>query len=119
MFIHDGARPFLTQEILDRTYEMVQKHHACAAGMPVKDTIKIADEKGFAQTTPNRECVWQVQTPQVFTVQLAKTAYEELLIKEEELKAQGIRITDDAMVVETLLQHPVKLVEGSYSFLLS
>lgn len=114
VFIHDGARPFLTQEILDRTYEMVQKHHACAAGMPVKDTIKIADEKGFAQTTPNRECVWQVQTPQVFTVQLAKTAYEELLIKEEELKAQGIRITDDAMVVETLLQHPVKLVEGSY-----
>ena len=114
VFIHDGARPFLTQEILDRTYEMVQKHHACAAGMPVKDTIKIADEKGFAQTTPDRECVWQVQTPQVFTVQLAKTAYEELLIKEEELKAQGIRITDDAMVVETLLQHPVKLVEGSY-----
>ena len=114
VFIHDGARPFLTQEILDRTYEMVQKHHACAAGMPVKDTIKIADEKGFAQTTPNRECVWQVQTPQVFTVQLAKTAYEKLLIKEEELKAQGIRITDDAMVVETLLQHPVKLVEGSY-----
>ncbi|MBO5208919.1 MAG: 2-C-methyl-D-erythritol 4-phosphate cytidylyltransferase [Lachnospiraceae bacterium] len=114
VFIHDGARPFVTEEILTRAYTAVQEHHACVVGMPVKDTIKIVDENQFAKTTPNRETVWQVQTPQVFTVQLAKEAYEKLLVEEENLKQQGIKITDDAMVVETLLQHPVKLVEGSY-----
>lgn len=114
VFIHDGARPFLTEEILRRSYEAVKVYHACVAGMPVKDTIKIVDENCFAKMTPNREVVWQVQTPQVFTIALAKEAYERLMIKEEELLRQGIRITDDAMVVETLLDHPVKLVEGSY-----
>lgn len=114
VFIHDGARPFLTEEILRRSYEAVKVYHACVVGMPVKDTIKIVDENCFAKMTPNRETVWQVQTPQVFTIALAKEAYENLLIKEEELLRQGIRITDDAMVVETLLNHPVKLVEGSY-----
>jgi len=114
VFIHDGARPFLTEEILLRSYEAVKEHHACVVGMPVKDTIKIVDVNRFAKMTPNRETVWQVQTPQVFTIALAKEAYDRLLIKEQELQAQGIRITDDAMVVETLLDHPVKLVEGSY-----
>ena len=114
VFIHDGARPFLTEEILMRAYHMVKEHHACVVGMPVKDTIKIVDEKRFAKHTPDRETLWQIQTPQVFTIALAKEAYTELLEKEEKLKTQGVRITDDAMVVETLLSHPVKLVEGSY-----
>lgn len=114
VFIHDGARSFITEEILMRAYEAVRKHDACVVGMPVKDTIKIVDENHFAKLTPNRETLWQVQTPQVFSISLAKDAYERLLIKEEELKAQGIQITDDAMVVETLMEHPVKLVEGSY-----
>lgn len=114
VFIHDGARPFLTEEILMRAYQAVKEHHACVVGMPVKDTIKIADENRFAKQTPDRNTLWQVQTPQVFSTALAKEAYDRLLLKEEELIAQGIRITDDAMVVETLLAHPVKLVEGSY-----
>lgn len=114
VFIHDGARPFVTEEILERAYEAVKEDHACVVGMPVKDTIKIVDQKQYAQSTPNRESVWQVQTPQVFTCSLAKEAYEKLLTEEEQLRKQGIKITDDAMVVETLLNHPVKLVEGSY-----
>lgn len=114
VFIHDGARPFLSEEILIRAYHAVKEHHACVVGMPVKDTIKVVDENCFAEHTPDRSTLWQVQTPQVFTIALAKEAYESLLIKEEELKARGVRITDDAMVVETLLGHPVKLVEGSY-----
>lgn len=114
VFIHDGARPFLTEEILRRTYNMVKEYHACVVGMPVKDTIKVVDGNHFAKLTPDRETLWQVQTPQAFTISLAKEAYDMLLHKEEELKAQGIRITDDAMVVETLLAHPVRLVEGSY-----
>lgn len=114
VFIHDGARPFVTEEILERAYEVVQEHYACVVGMPVKDTIKIVDEQQFAQSTPNRETLWQVQTPQVFSLALAKEAYKKLLQEEEHLIEQGIKITDDAMVVETLLNHPVKLVEGSY-----
>ncbi|MCM1145836.1 MAG: 2-C-methyl-D-erythritol 4-phosphate cytidylyltransferase [Blautia sp.] len=114
VFIHDGARPFLTEDILRRVYEAVKEYHACVVGMPVKDTVKIVDDALFAMQTPNRETVWQVQTPQVFTISLAKEAYAQLMEKEQELQEKGVRITDDAMVVETLLKHPVKLVEGSY-----
>ncbi|MCH5250407.1 MAG: 2-C-methyl-D-erythritol 4-phosphate cytidylyltransferase [Lachnospiraceae bacterium] len=114
VFIHDGARPFITDDILHRAYDTAKKYDACVVGMPVKDTIKIVDEKQFAKQTPNRETLWQIQTPQVFAINLAKEAYEKLLKNEEELKNQGIQITDDAMVVETLTRHPVKLVEGSY-----
>lgn len=114
VFIHDGARPFITDDILNRAYDTVKQFDACVVGMPVKDTIKIVDEKQFAKQTPNRETLWQIQTPQVFTINLAKEAYEKLLESEDKLKEQGIHITDDAMVVETLTKHPVKLVEGSY-----
>ena len=55
-----------------------------------------------------------IQTPQVFESTLIKEAYSRLLAQEEDLNEQGIHITDDAMVVETLMKHPVKLVEGSY-----
>ncbi len=114
VFIHDGARPMLTEDILLRAYETVKEQGACVVGMPVKDTIKIADENGFIATTPNRNLVWTVQTPQVFSYSLIKEAYDELLIREEELKKEGVNITDDAMVVETLKNKSVKLVEGSY-----
>lgn len=114
VFIHDGARPFINEEILLRAYEAVKKYDACVVGMPVKDTIKVVDENLFAKLTPNRETLWQIQTPQVFSIKLAKRAYTKLLAEEDELKAQGIQVTDDAMVVETLMKHSVKLVEGSY-----
>lgn len=114
VFIHDGARPFVTDEIIKRAYEEVKKSKACVVGMPVKDTIKIADEEGFAKTTPNRNLVWAVQTPQVFQFSLIKGAYEQLIEKEESLKQQGVLITDDAMVAETFTKEKVKLVEGSY-----
>ena len=108
VFIHDGARPFVTEEILSRAYETVQREKACVVGMPVKDTIKIADKEGFAKETPNRSLVWMVQTPQVFETFLIKNAYS--LLMEQEI----IQVTDDAMVVETMLRKKVKLVEGSY-----
>lgn len=114
VFIHDGARPFLTEEILRRCYEAVTKYHACVAGMPVKDTIKIVDGEGYALRTPDRSSVWQVQTPQVFDTPLILSAYEKLMQEQERLLREGIRITDDAMVVETLIGSTVKLVEGSY-----
>ena len=114
VFIHDGARPFLTEEILQRCYEEVQKSKACVAGMPVKDTIKIADRENFSAQTPDRTLVWQIQTPQVFESLLIIEAYEKLMRKKDELISKGIKITDDAMVVETFADTPVKLVQASY-----
>lgn len=108
VFIHDGARPFVDGEIIARVCDVVAEHKACVVGMLVKDTIKIADEEGFAAKTPDRRKVWQVQTPQTFEYQLIKEAYKKLMEKEPE------GITDDAMVVETMTEHKVKLVEGSY-----
>lgn len=108
VFIHDGARPFVNEEILQRVYKEVEKHKACVVGMPVKDTIKIADENGFASVTPDRNLLWQVQTPQVFEVSLVKEAYKKLM------ESDTITVTDDAMVVEQMLGGKVKLVEGSY-----
>lgn len=108
VFIHDGARPFINEEILKRAYEAVVEYKACVVGMPVKDTIKIADENGFAKETPNRSLLWAVQTPQVFDVSLIKEAYAKLM--EEE----NVPVTDDAMVAEQMLGMKVKLVEGSY-----
>ncbi len=114
VLIHDGARPFVTREILERVYSGVRKYHACVAGMPVKDTIKIVDEDGFASATPKRDLVWTVQTPQAFSYDLIREAYVLLAEKEGDLERQGIHITDDAMVVETFTKRKVKLVEGSY-----
>lgn len=114
IFIHDGARPFVTQDMLERLLECVEESKACVAGMPVKDTIKIANEEGFIDTTPKRELVWMIQTPQVFDFALIKKAYLILEKDEYSLLQKGISITDDAMVVEMLLGEKVKLVEGSY-----
>lgn len=114
VFIHDGARPFIEEEILRRAYEEVRKSRACVVGMPVKDTIKIADEQGCIHMTPKRSLVWQIQTPQVFSADLIIPAYREVIEHEQELLEQGVQITDDAMVVENVCKCPVKLVEGSY-----
>lgn len=114
VFIHDGARPLVTEEILERAYSVVRTCGACVVGVPVKDTIKIADKEGNIVSTPNRNFMWTIQTPQVFSYLLIKEAYEKLLVKEQELTEAGTAVTDDAMVVETLTGHPVKLVEGSY-----
>lgn len=114
VFIHDGARPFINEEILKRAYEEVCENRACVVGMPVKDTVKIADEKGCIHMTPKRSLVWQIQTPQVFASELIIPAYRELIENEQKLLEQGIQITDDAMVVENVCGCPVRLVEGSY-----
>lgn len=108
VFIHDGARPFVDEEMLYRVYNQVVCHRACVVGMPVKDTIKISDENGFVKETPDRSRVWMVQTPQVFDMALVKRAYALLIEKNE------TNVTDDAMVVEQMMKIPVKFVAGSY-----
>ncbi len=79
VYIHDGARPFVDEEIIKRAYTCVEENRACVAGMPSKDTVKIVDENQFAVTTPARKYVWNVQTPQVFETALITQAYEKLM----------------------------------------
>lgn len=114
LFIHDGARPLLSQDILSRAFETVKETNACVVGMPVKDTIAIVDAQGFIEKTPNRETLWMAQTPQVFRYNIIKSAYDKLMMGELELQNQGIVITDDAMVVEQFSEYKVKYIEGSY-----
>lgn len=114
IFIHDGARPMLDEAILDRALNKVISTGAAVVGMPAKDTVKIADENEMVDITPNRNSVWTIQTPQVFEFELIKKAYSDVISREEELKADGINITDDSMVLEVSTSHKVALVEGSY-----
>lgn len=115
VFIHDGARPFLTEKILEDTYRAVRQYRACVAAVPSKDTIKIADEAGFVNSTPDRKLVWSIQTPQVFETRMVRDAYEKLAQQTEEHPEQRLSITDDAGVVERFGDCGVKLVEASYT----
>ena len=110
VLIHDGARPLVNGEIIARAVDGAREYSACVASMPVKDTIKVADEKGYAEATPDRSKLWQVQTPQAFSYELVRGAYDCLM--QDEFLQQGI--TDDAMVVESCTKQKVKLVAGSY-----
>lgn len=109
IYIHDGARPFVDAAILSDAKACVEQYQACVAGMPVKDTIKIVDAEDFAKETPERKYVWQVQTPQVFSYALVREAYDMLMENQD-----AYSVTDDAMVVETMLNYPVKLFQASY-----
>ena len=76
----------------------------------VKDTIKVGNAKHYAVDTPDRSCLWAVQTPQSFSYELLMEAYGEMWQAAE----SGERITDDAMIVERFTGHKVKLVQGKY-----
>lgn len=108
VFIHDGARPFVTSEEIDILAEAVEKHKACIAAVRTKDTVKISDEEGYVIDTPIRSNVWLVQTPQVFAYDIIYKAYEKMM------KSGDADITDDAMVVERYGRCNIKLIELSY-----
>lgn len=114
VFIHDGARPFLTEKILEDTYAAAVQYQACVAAVQSKDTVKISDGEGFALSTPDRRSVWNIQTPQVFETSLILLAYERLRNRLPKMQEQGIQVTDDASVVEMFTETRVKLVEASY-----
>ena len=101
--IQDGARPLITEAVIDRTIRAAHTYGAAAPAIPVKDTIKVV-EGGIVSTTPDRSTLKAIQTPQVFDVDLLKGA----LKKAFEQKAA---ITDDCSAVE-LMGYKVKIVEG-------
>ncbi len=113
VFIHDGARPMIDQDTISRLKEAVIKEDAAVAGMPVKDTIKIVDAEAYVSDTPERQYVWQVQTPQCFAFSLIYEAYKNIIQDEEEGWTIP-KITDDAMVLEYATDHEVKMIEADY-----
>ena len=108
VYIHDGARPFVTEEMIQRGYEAVKRTNACVMGMPSKDTVKLTDPSGYIKETPDRKIVWNIQTPQIFSYDLIRGAYESIRKKDMS------NVTDDAMVVEQETGTKILLVEGSY-----
>lgn len=111
VLIHDSARPLVSREIICRAIQGAMDYQACVTAVPVKDTIKEADETGTAIRTLDRDRLWQIQTPQAFDYSLIREAYDWLM--EKESRQPGI--TDDAMVLESYGGGPVRLVEGSYT----
>lgn len=105
--IHDGARPLITPQIIERVIVSAKEYGAAAAAVPTKDTIKQVDQNGFVVNTPARETLWNMQTPQIFEYEL----YQKAMTYCEE---NNVEVTDDCQMVEQL-GHAVKLVEGSYS----
>lgn len=113
VFIHDGARPMITQDVINRLKDAVVEEEAAVAGMPVKDTIKIVDDDAYVSETPERKYVWQVQTPQCFSFPIIYEAYKNIIQDEEEGWTIPM-VTDDAMVLSYATDHEVKMVEADY-----
>lgn len=107
VMIHDGARPFLTIDIIEDSIRAVQKYQACAVGVPLKDSIKKLGREGYIVENIERTDVWQVQTPQCFSYPMILGAYEKLL-------QSDIKTTDDTAVVEYFTEVKVKMLMGSY-----
>ena len=106
ILVHDGARPLVEETAVRELIAEARQCRAAIAAVPVKDTIKISDAEGFVENTPDRGCLWSIQTPQVFDSAILKEAYH---------KAQNDQFlgTDDASLVERLGVR-VRLVAGSY-----
>ena len=104
--ITDAARPFTGKEVFDRTFAKAKESGAAIAAVPLKDTVKIVDARGFVVSTPDRSSLRAVQTPQIFEINVLRKGYDFL-------KEHPVVVTDDASLVEAS-GHPVAVSEGSY-----
>ncbi len=101
--IHDGARPLVTVDLINRGLEAAKETGAAVAAVPVTDTIKLAGDDRIVHQTPPRQNLWAVQTPQVFGIRIITEAYSRA----------NSDVTDDASLVEQL-DYGVKIYMGSY-----
>jgi len=101
--VQDGARPFVTPELIDRVIEAARAHYAAAPAVPVKDTVKVAVD-GIVRNTPDRSLLYAVQTPQVFDAQLLRAALKSAI-------DEGVVLTDDCAALERIGKE-IYLTEG-------
>ena len=101
--VQDGARPLITEAVIDRTVRAAHSYGAAAPAVPVKDTIKVVTG-GVVKETPDRAALQAVQTPQVFDFDLLRGALKKA-------NQEGAAVTDDCSAVERLGMS-VKIVEG-------
>lgn len=106
VLIHDGARPMIDQQALDRIIDGVMKYHAAVLGIPAKDTIKVVDGEEYVINTPERSRLRLMQTPQAFDYRLILDAYEKVI-------GEGVKVTDDSMAAEYAGNVKVRIIEGS------
>lgn len=104
VLIHDGARCLATAALFDRCAAALADCSGLVAAVPIKDTIKVVDDAGLVQTTPDRSCLWAAQTPQGFDVAQLRQCHAKGL-------AQGWQVTDDAALFEKC-GLPVQVVLG-------
>lgn len=107
VLIHDGARPFISNRIIEDGIKYASIYGAAAPGVMPKDTIKIKDEHNFSIKTPNRETLMAIQTPQVFK-------FNEILECHKKVKSEKVVVTDDTMVAE-MYGYKVYLYNGEYT----
>lgn len=103
VMVHDAARPFITQELVDRLFSKVLTTEAAIAAIPAQDTIKYIREEKVIKTLYRPE-IWQVQTPQAFKITLLKRAYKHAA-------AEGYLGNEEGELVERL-KEPVAIVKG-------
>ena len=106
---HDGVRPFASRGLFLRVLEEIMTYKAAIAATKSKDTVKVVNEAGEVDFTPNRDFVYNIQTPQAFDTRLIKKLYQKYFKSEA-------KITDDSQLFEFFdRKEPVKVVEGEYS----
>lgn len=106
---HDGVRPFASRGLFLRVLKEIESYKAAISATKSKDTIKVVNENGEVDFTPNRDYVYNIQTPQAFDTKLIRKLYEEYFKSEA-------KITDDSQLFEFFdRDEPVKVVEGEYS----
>lgn len=105
VIIHDGARPAIKQEYIDKCIESMSEFKGVTVGVKSKDTIKITDENGIVSATTKRSNTWLIQTPQCFDRNILLNAHEKYMNDEA---------TDDSMLIENE-KYDVKIIQGDYT----
>ncbi len=103
--VHDGVRPFITEELIKTVYEAAKEFGAAIAAIPVNDTLKRADGEGLLQENVDRENLWRMQTPQIFQTKLLMEAMEKA-------QSESFCGTDEGSLIQ-FIGKPVKFILGS------
>lgn len=106
VLVHDGVRPFVTQEMIKETIEIAMKGECVTVGVPLKDTVKEVNANGIVKRTLERSSLWAIQTPQAFPAKILRRVYDEAY-------KRGFYSTDDSALAEHA-GYKVRVIMGSY-----